>query len=229
MLHYAPKCPSAIFLNWKKRMVASPYLEKVTAFITRAGPAGVELMLFQHPNAGIQIPAGTVEEGETLEQAVLREASEETGLSHVRIVRHIGWRDELPPGATHVILHPTAVYSRPDPTSSNWARFRRGTAVRLLRHAAGFAQITYEEGDRYPDPTYITYQITGWVPEDALAGANRRHFFHLACDEETSTRWSVFTDHHTFQPFWAPLANLPEIVAPQGEWLEFIKNDISER
>ncbi len=209
-------------------MDSSTYLEKVTAFITRPGQDGAELLLFQHPNAGIQIPAGTVEEGEPLDRAVLREVTEETGLTRVRIVHHIGWRDELPPGATHVILHPTVVYSRPDPTSIDWARFRRGIAVRLLRRsvddARGFAQVTYEEGDRYPDPTYITYQITGWVPEDALASANRRHFFHLACEEETPAQWSIFTDHHTFQPFWAPLASLPEIVAPQREWLDYAQD-----
>ncbi len=209
-------------------MDSTTYLEKVTAFITRSGPDGTELLLFQHPNAGIQIPAGTVEEGETLEQAVLREVSEETGLTHARIIRHIGWHDELPPGATHVILHPTAVYSRPDLTSFDWARFRRGIAVRLLRRSTGvaisFAQITYEEGDRFPNPTYITYQITGWVPEDALASTNRRHFFHLACEEETPAHWSLYTDNHTFQPFWAPFANMPEIITPQREWLNYIQN-----
>ena len=40
-------------------------------------------MVFTHrdiPEAGVQVPAGTVEEGETLDAAVLREVHEETGL-----------------------------------------------------------------------------------------------------------------------------------------------------
>ena len=43
-----------------------------------------------HPEAGIQIPAGTMEDGETPEAAVLREAFEETGLPGLRIVRFLG-------------------------------------------------------------------------------------------------------------------------------------------
>jgi 8-oxo-dGTP pyrophosphatase MutT (NUDIX family) len=43
-----------------------------------------KLLVFSHPyapEAGIQVPAGTIEEGEAPEQAVLREAFEETGLT----------------------------------------------------------------------------------------------------------------------------------------------------
>ena len=54
-------------------------VKKVVAYITR----GDELLVFTHrdfPEAGVQVPAGTVEEGETLDAAVLREVQEETGL-----------------------------------------------------------------------------------------------------------------------------------------------------
>jgi len=40
------------------------HLHKVTAFILRPALGGPELLLIQHPYAGIQIPAGTVEPGE---------------------------------------------------------------------------------------------------------------------------------------------------------------------
>ena len=55
-------------------------VKKVVAYITR----GDELLVFTHrdsPEAGVQVPAGTVEEGETLDAAVLREVHEETGLT----------------------------------------------------------------------------------------------------------------------------------------------------
>ncbi|CAN0515446.1 unnamed protein product, partial [Phaeothamnion confervicola] len=42
------------------------------------------------PEAGVQLPAGTMEAGETPEDAVLREAFEETGLAGLRIVRFLG-------------------------------------------------------------------------------------------------------------------------------------------
>ena len=63
-------------------------LEKVTAFVTRPGPMGLELLCFQHPNAGIQLPARTVEPGEEPAEAALREVREEAGLTQVAMDRH---------------------------------------------------------------------------------------------------------------------------------------------
>ena len=36
---------------------AEPTLGKVTAFVTRLGPHGAELLLLEHPYAGIQVQA----------------------------------------------------------------------------------------------------------------------------------------------------------------------------
>ncbi|GCE15638.1 DNA mismatch repair protein MutT [Tengunoibacter tsumagoiensis] len=62
---------------------------KVFAYITHQQ----KLLVFSHPHApeaGIQVPAGTIEEGETPEQAVLREAFEETGLTHLILHGFLG-------------------------------------------------------------------------------------------------------------------------------------------
>ena len=50
------------------------------------------LHLFTHPEtpeAGIQVPAGTVEPGEDPKDAVVREATEETGLADLRLERFL--------------------------------------------------------------------------------------------------------------------------------------------
>lgn len=52
-----------------------------------------DLVVFEQPNspeAGIQVPGGTVEAGENLAESALREAFEETGLADLSIVKYLG-------------------------------------------------------------------------------------------------------------------------------------------
>ncbi|MEZ4615878.1 MAG: NUDIX domain-containing protein [Caldilineaceae bacterium] len=70
--------------------------QKVTAFVTRSTAQGTELLLFKHPRAGIQLPAGTVEIDEAHAAAAACEAYEETGLH------------DLPPGAFWMVCRTAA-------------------------------------------------------------------------------------------------------------------------
>jgi ADP-ribose pyrophosphatase YjhB (NUDIX family) len=63
--------------------------QKVYAYITRAE----QLLVFSHadfPEAGIQVPGGTLEPGELPESGVLREAFEETGLGELHLAAYLG-------------------------------------------------------------------------------------------------------------------------------------------
>lgn len=51
---------------------------------------GVEVLAFRHPLAGLQIVKGTVEAGETVEQAALRELDEEAGVAGARVSGRFG-------------------------------------------------------------------------------------------------------------------------------------------
>jgi 8-oxo-dGTP pyrophosphatase MutT (NUDIX family) len=63
--------------------------QKAFAYITHQNC----LLVFRHvdvPEAGIQVPAGTIKANEHPEQAVLREAVEETGLTDLTVGRFLG-------------------------------------------------------------------------------------------------------------------------------------------
>ena len=204
-------------------------IEKVTAFITRQSKDGHDLLLLAHPNAGVQIPAGTVEDDETPKEAVIREVAEETGLvpSSISIHQYLGCAEDRLPEGRRIIVESTQVYARPDVTSFDWAHLRKGILVVLSgRRAGGFSQVTYEEFDRVPNPQYVTMCITGWVPDDVLTNVTKRHFFHLEFHGHSEERWTVDADNHRFTLFWTPLADLPEIIQPQDEWLAFLYRQV---
>ena len=83
-----------------------PVVEKVVAYIVRAG----QLAVFVHlddsdpvSQSGLQVPAGTIEPGETPDHAVLREAEEESGLTGLTIAASLGVADyDVRPGKHEV-------------------------------------------------------------------------------------------------------------------------------
>lgn len=62
-------------------------LEKAFGYITRDWEGRIQILVFEQNTvgAGIQIPKGTVEDGETPLEAVLREMVEETGLTNLKV------------------------------------------------------------------------------------------------------------------------------------------------
>jgi 8-oxo-dGTP pyrophosphatase MutT (NUDIX family) len=198
-------------------------IHKVTALITCRWAKEDYLLVFQHPFAGIQIPAGTVEAGEDIVVAARREAWEETGLTELGEGVYLGQKEEALPTGKALIAVTSVAYSRPDSTSFNWATIRNGIAVQVEREESGFTQVTYEEWDRMDDPQYITFRITGWVPSHVLCQRPQRHFFHFETPADPTKRWEISTDHHRFQLFWASLSALPQIVYTQAGWVSMLR------
>ena len=197
-------------------------VHKVTAFITRESKNGQQLLLFRHPNAGVQIPAGTVEEGESWQTAALREAHEETGLTQLTVQGYLGKiNNELAPGEA-VLTHDCQIFSQPDEQSLPFARrFTRGVTVKVGKVNGRFRQVFYVEYDQLPNPQAISLQIIGWLPQELISQVKTRHYVHLHSQEKTPDQWTLPGDNnHTFAPFWIDLVPKPAVVQPQNRWLD---------
>ncbi len=216
-------------------------LHKVTAFVTRQRGEAAELLVFRHPTAGVQLPAGTVELGEAPEAAVLREAAEETGLPGLTIVRKLGSVVATLPADTRALLRMTKLFDAPASDASTVGGFglKRGLYVRLTgegpetglsRAADGtagrFAAVCYEEYDLNEEPPALAVQLCGYVRTSLLAERVERFYFHLATPAETAESWDVSTDNRVFRLYWTLLVPRPALIAPQQEWLDAVYWDL---
>jgi len=66
--------------------------QKVLAYLIWEDKGQQQLLVFVHhdyPEAGIQVSGGTVEEGESLEMAIMRELEEEAGLQQLSVTNKL--------------------------------------------------------------------------------------------------------------------------------------------
>lgn len=108
-----------------------PVIGKVAAYIThQSQPHTTRLLVFTHPHAteaGVQVPAGTIEPGEAPEVAVMREAFEETGLHGLMMVGKLGaaHHDMRPWGKDEIHHRHTYHLAAPDDVPEAWQHGER--------------------------------------------------------------------------------------------------------
>jgi len=201
------------------------FIEKVTLFITRETPSGIELLMFQHPNAGIQLPAGTVEIDEIPEQAAFREAFEETGLDQWEWVQALGV-EIVPILDGQLALLKAFTLHNPE-GMPHFAQLQRGAKVQRLSVHDNLARVRYEN-ERMQDGQIIYEHIVGELPAALLVESQRRTFFHLRTAQQTPERWDHPADMGwTFTCFWTPLANHAVLHSTQAGWLERWKRNLN--
>lgn len=200
-------------------------MEKVTALILRpAKGQKVEILIFRHPTAGLQIPAGTVNIGEAPEAAVLREVEEETGLTEVRIVRKLGVEKIELPADQAVLKESLHPYMEPSPSATQLdIELGRGWVVNIGERKGRFTQITYTETKHTGKKQIST--ATGWVPTAMLDTKMTRHFYWLQPRSETPPRWQWSSDlGYVFDLRWTPLSPAPNLIEHQRPWLKWVAN-----
>lgn len=199
-----------------------PEVYKVTAIVTRETADGRELLVFRHPTAGIQLPAGTNEEGETPKQALMREVFEETGLDHtmVELEKHLVTFHQLLQPGIHVMQR--AVHPRlfPDEQSEELpVLLGRGHSVHVEEQRGDYVRI-YFESPRMERGVLVQEKVCGWLPVVLVSDVVQRHIFHLTTTVPTPDSWQITSDRgFTFTLFWVNLNYQPGLIPPQDDWL----------
>jgi 8-oxo-dGTP pyrophosphatase MutT (NUDIX family) len=116
-------------LDYEGPFAAALIRERVVAYVTREGAGGTELLTIEaeaYPEDGIQVPAGRLDHGETLEEGLIRELDEETGCTRVRIVRELpDFECSYPTYNHNHAFHLIAVEDTPD----SWRHAVHGKGV----------------------------------------------------------------------------------------------------
>ena len=201
-------------------------LSKVTALITRDADLGRELLIFEHPTAGFQLPAGTVEPDKSPEAAVLRETAEETGLTDVKIAAHLDTLQHPLAPDERMVFKRCLLQASPGKYGTLYKSIvlNRGVTVRVIGCEDDYVRVTYPQYALERGELVVVSSKTGWLQRQLLTDNVQRHLYHLNALQPTPTQWRVKTDGHCFKLFWVPLAHEIGLISGQQCWLDQVRD-----
>jgi 8-oxo-dGTP pyrophosphatase MutT (NUDIX family) len=203
-------------------------VDKVTAFITREGETERELLVFQRPDSGVQLPGGTVEAGETVEAGLLREVHEETGLSALEVVTHLLTLDQPLDPDERVLLSDAVLQSSPgdEGTLYGGVRLRRGSYIRVVGAYEDYDKVAYPRYEVRGDEFIVVSAKTGWLARTLLTADVKRHLFHLRTTEPSPNQWTAATDGETFALYWTALSGDLGLIRLQDQWYQLVRDQL---
>ncbi|GAA0783236.1 NUDIX domain-containing protein [Hathewaya limosa] len=199
-------------------------IEKVTMLISRRSNLQ-EILAIEHPYAGYQLPSGTVEDNELAIDSAIRELKEETGISDiVEIYNLASLSVNISPKT--MIVKSTPVYSRPEVNSNSYAKLRKGLTVeKSTIEDNNFSMVKYSEYDDLINPSYITYEILGWVPLNSICDSYKRTFYRVIIDDNLDISSENFTDGHKFKNIFININEKDKLIKDHEEYVNLIFKD----
>jgi 8-oxo-dGTP pyrophosphatase MutT (NUDIX family) len=202
-------------------------VDKVAAFITRDQSELDQLLVFEHPMGDIQLPAGTVELGESIEDAVIREVHEETGIDHAKIIAKLRSFARTLPEHDKIVTRMSKIFSEPAfDSSSEGYGLTRGTPVEVVAEIGPFVEIVTDPLDFSHSPPERVYRVRGYIRKSLLASKIRRHLFHLKVGEIMPDSWTIFSDGLNFQLTWVPIGSKTGLNPRHNQWLESVRSEL---
>jgi 8-oxo-dGTP pyrophosphatase MutT (NUDIX family) len=184
-------------------------VDKTTCLITRLADGVDELVVFDHPSAGVQLPAGTSLPGEDPSNAALREGWEETGIPGLVVRAKLKELVESVASSRRGWLAADVVVD-----DQTFARGRLATVIdarddELLVEVAG---------------------KRGWIAADAFADEVVRHVLQLESDVSMPSEWWVVTpdgEGLCWRCRWVPLHSELALVDGQAHWVTDVINRVA--
>ena len=182
-------------------------IEKVTGYVTRRTDSGApELLVFQPLHVGLQVPAGTVEPGEAIEDAALREMFEETGLKTLRQVRYLGSIEVPLTDQSRAPMKDVVLRKEPGRERGVGLYVPRAHWLRVVERADEYARVD------------VAGQ-SGWLRAEVLAERMDRYFYHFEVTSSTLERWQVQdASHEPWECYWVPLSPRPVLDHEARVW-----------
>ncbi len=105
--------------------------KRVVGYLTRERDGCTELLIIEHSDSPdfVEVPAGRLDPDETLEEGLVREVEEETGVTGIRIVRELADADEFARLFDPRANESHAFHAEADSDSDEWAHSVAGSGA----------------------------------------------------------------------------------------------------